>query len=117
MTTHAITLLGAFHIVRDGVPITRFHTDKVRALLAYLATESDRPHARASLAALLWPEQADGAALRNLSQTLVRLRQVLGHTETDPAPLRITSQTIQWLPDAAMVDVALFTRLARSADL
>jgi predicted ATPase/DNA-binding SARP family transcriptional activator len=114
MTTRALTLLGAFELTRDGVPVTRFHSDKVRALLAYLATESARPHARASLAALLWPEQPDAAALRNLSQTLVRLREVLG--PTDPAPLHVTWQAIQWLPDAATVDVALFTRLVRSAD-
>src|SRR5215213_9242180 len=116
MTTLALTFLGAFQVERDGVPVTRFHSDKVRALLAYLATEADRPHARATLAALLWPEQADAAALRNLSQTLVRLREVLGHTDTDPAPLQITWQAIQWRSEAAEVDVALFARLARSAD-
>jgi DNA-binding SARP family transcriptional activator len=88
----------------------------VRALLAYLAAEWGHPHARASLAALLWPEQAEQAALRNLSQTLVRLRDVLGHTDADPAPLHVTWQAIQWLPDAAIVDVAEFARLARSAD-
>jgi WD40 repeat protein/predicted ATPase/DNA-binding SARP family transcriptional activator len=116
MTTRALTLLGALELTRDGAPVSRFHSDKVRALLAYLATESDRPHARASLAALLWPEQTDAAALRNLSQTLVRLREVLGHSDDDPAPLQVTWQAIQWLPDAATVDVGQFTRLARSAN-
>lgn len=115
MTTRALSLLGAFELTRDDAPVSRFHSDKVRALLAYLATESDRPHARASLAALLWPEQADAAALRNLSQTLVRMREVLG--PGDPAPLQITWQAIQWLPAAASVDVAQFAQLARSDDV
>jgi WD40 repeat protein/predicted ATPase/DNA-binding SARP family transcriptional activator len=117
MTTRALTFLGAFQVERDGVLVTRFHSDKVRALLAYLATESGRPHARAALAALLWPEQADAAALRNLSQTLVRLREVIGHADDAASPLRSTWQAIRWLPDGATVDVAQFTRLARSADI
>jgi predicted ATPase/DNA-binding SARP family transcriptional activator len=114
MTTRTLVLLGAFHVSRDGVAVTRFHSDKVRALLAYLATEAGRPHTRAALAALFWPEQDDAAALRNLSQTLVRLREVLGHTDADPAPLQTTWQAIQWRPEAAEVDVATFARLARS---
>src|SRR5262245_34320650 len=106
MATLELTLLGTLHVARGGLTVGHFHSDKVRALLAYLATEADRPHARASLAALLWPEQSNAAALRNLSQTLVRLREVLGHTDQLPAPLRITPQSIQWLSDAAEVDVA-----------
>jgi DNA-binding SARP family transcriptional activator/predicted ATPase len=116
-TVRALRLLGAFLVERDGVAVTRFHSDKVRALLAYLAAEADRPHARSALAALLWPEQTDAAALRNLSQTLVRLREVLGHTDADPAPLHVTWQTIQWLPGAATADVERFIRLARSAEV
>src|SRR6476661_3350264 len=100
MTTLELTLLGTLRVVRYDGPVRHFHSDKVRALLAYLTTEADRPHARASLAALFWPEQSNTAALRNLSQTLVRLREVLGHTDQLPAPLQITSQSIQWLSDA-----------------
>ena len=116
MTTRALTFLGSFDLTRDGVPVTRFHSDKVRALLAYLATEFDRPHARAALAALLWPDQTEAAALRNLSQTLVRLREVLGHSDADPAPVRSTWQMLQWQSDGAAVDAALFSQLARSAE-
>lgn len=113
MITRALRLLGTFELDCAGAPVTRFHSDKVRALLAYLAAESNRSHARPLLAALLWPEQPDQLALRNLSQTLVRLREVLGHA--DPAPLLITWQAIQWLPDAATVDVAEFAQLARAS--
>jgi DNA-binding SARP family transcriptional activator len=116
MTALELTLLGTLHVARGDEPVRHFQSDKVRALLAYLATEADRSHARASLAALLWPEQSDQAALRNLSQTLVRLREVLGHSDQRPAPLRITAQSIQWLPNTTEVDVTAFVQLARSAD-
>ena len=43
----------------DGAPITAFESDKVRALLAYLAVESGRPQRREMLAGLLWPERPD----------------------------------------------------------
>jgi hypothetical protein len=33
-----------------------FKSNKVRALLAYLAVEMDRPHRREVLAGLLWPQ-------------------------------------------------------------
>jgi hypothetical protein len=74
--------------------VTRFHSGKVRAPLADLATESDRPHARAPLAALLWPEQPDAAALRR-----------------SKSPGRRSNGCLMPPPDAAQV-----TWQARSAD-
>jgi predicted ATPase/DNA-binding SARP family transcriptional activator len=113
MAQHSIILLGSFQVQRDGVAVTRFHGDKVRALLAYLAVESDRPHARAALAGLFWPEQPDDQALRNLTQALVRLREALGAGDD---MLHATRQAVQWRPAAAEVDVAEFARLARSTE-
>jgi predicted ATPase/DNA-binding SARP family transcriptional activator/Tfp pilus assembly protein PilF len=110
MSQHSIILLGSFQVQRDGVIVTRFHGDKVRALLAYLAVEHDRPHARATLAGLFWPEQPDGPALRNLTQALVRLHAALGGEL-----LHATRQTVQWRA-AADVDVAEFVELARSSE-
>ena len=43
-------------------PVTAFASNKVRALLAYLAVEADRPHRREALAGLLWPEQPEAKA-------------------------------------------------------
>ncbi len=48
-----LTLLGPFHASLDGEAITAFKSNKVRALLAYLAVEAGRPQRRAALAALL----------------------------------------------------------------
>src|SRR5262249_24200782 len=46
MLPFSLRLLGTFQELRDGAPVTRFRGDKVRALLAYLASEAERPHAR-----------------------------------------------------------------------
>jgi len=59
-------LLGGFRVTLDGAPLTTFESNKVRALLAYLAAEAQRQHPRESLAALLWPDWPDRAALSNL---------------------------------------------------
>ncbi len=49
----SLSLLGPLQIMRDGQPIAGLTYDKVRALLAYLAVEADRPHPREALAGLL----------------------------------------------------------------
>lgn len=40
----SLYLLGPYQVTLDGEPITEFRSDKVRALLAYLAVEADGPH-------------------------------------------------------------------------
>ncbi len=41
MARLALSLLGPLHATLDDHPVTGFATDKVRALLAYLAVELD----------------------------------------------------------------------------
>ncbi|MFL7794601.1 MAG: winged helix-turn-helix domain-containing protein, partial [Anaerolineae bacterium] len=74
----------------DGEPLTDFATDKARALLAYLAVESDQPHRRDALAGLLWPDQPQGKARQNLRQALSDLRKVIG--DCDDAPFLLVSR-------------------------
>ncbi|MFN2200319.1 MAG: ATP-binding protein [Caldilineaceae bacterium] len=62
----------------DGQPVSDFRYDKVRALLAYLAVESDRSHRREHLCDLLWPDSEPELARQNLSQALYCLRQLFG---------------------------------------
>jgi DNA-binding SARP family transcriptional activator/predicted ATPase len=117
MTTVTLNFLGSFQVTRDGAQITKFRSDKVRALLVYLAVEADRPHSRASLCGLFWPNQSDQAALQNLSQTLVRLREALGEGRSGEPLLRISRQSIQWnSANGYRLDMADFTRLAASAE-
>ena len=46
----ALFLFGPFHVALDGTPVTEFKTNKVQALLVYLAVEADRAHDREKLA-------------------------------------------------------------------
>lgn len=106
-----LNFLGGFQVISAGANISRFRGDKVRGLLAYLAVEADRPHARATLAALFWPDQPERLALANLSQTLTRLRAAIG--ADGATQLDATRDSILWRSGSA-VDVANFTRLAGS---
>ena len=72
-----LRLFGTFQATLDGEPLTGFRSDKVRALLAYLALEGRQTHRRQSLAALLWGEQSGQSASLSLRVALHNLRQVL----------------------------------------
>src|SRR2546423_9639510 len=84
MAQLALTVLGPLHATLDGVPITGFESQKVRALLVYLALEADHPHGREALAGLLWPEQPDQAARTNLRQALSNLGQAIRNQRATP---------------------------------
>ena len=112
MTHLFIHLLGPFEASLNGVLLTQFRSDKVRALLAFLCVESDGAHRREKLAGLLWPDFPETHARTNLRRTLSDLRDVIDdRVELGTAPpsanlLRITRQTIQFNPESeAWVDV------------
>ena len=112
MARLTLSLLGPFQVALDGEPLTSFDSNKVRALLAYLAVEAERPHRRDSLAALLWPEWPDRAARSNLRHALFNLRQAIGDYHARPPFLQITRETMQF--NAASdywCDVTAFTNL------
>ena len=96
MSKLTIRLLGPFEAALDGNPIIGFDSDKVRALLAYLAAESDRPHTRQALVGLLWPDMPEQSARRNLRSALANLRRVVADGEAVPPYLNITRQTLQF---------------------
>jgi DNA-binding SARP family transcriptional activator len=86
-----------------------FKTDKVLALLAYLAVEGQRPYRREALACLLWPDQPDGKARANLRRALSNLRQTISDQTAVPPHLHITRQTLQFNENsAAQIDVLAF---------
>ena len=106
----SLQLLGQFHATLDGETLTGFETSKVRALLAYLAVESDRPHNRESLAGMLWPDITESNARRNLRHIIYNLRQVTRDYDAVPPFLLINRQTIQFNPVSdVQLDVQVFT--------
>jgi DNA-binding SARP family transcriptional activator len=68
---------GGLRVERDGQPL-HLPSQKARELIAYLVTFRDRSHPRAVLAGILWPDLPEDRARRRLSDTLWRVRQILG---------------------------------------
>ena len=86
-----IHLLGTTAVTRpEGTQVEGelWRRIKVRALLAYLALQQDRPISRDILIELLWPELDYNAALRNLNTTVYNLRKSL-----EPDLKRIANST------------------------
>ncbi|MBN1148610.1 MAG: AAA family ATPase, partial [Anaerolineales bacterium] len=96
----SLSLLGPFQAELGGQPVTGFESNKVRALLAYLASEAESPHARQTLAGLLWPDYTNRSALNNLRSALANLRQAIGDQQAQPPFLIINRDTIQFNPDS-----------------
>jgi len=112
----ALSLLGPLWVTRDSRAVAGFEYDKVRALLAYLALEADRPHRREMLAGLLWPEQPEKAARDSLRNALATLRQAIGDADADPPYLFITREAVQFNADSDhTLDVVEVTRRLEQA--
>lgn len=93
-----LNFLGNFQVLLDEHPQTAFESDKVRALLAYLAVESDREHSRSHLATLLWSGYSDESARTTLRHTLHQLRLSIGDESASPSILLITRQSLRFNP-------------------
>ncbi len=91
-----LELLGGFSATLDGQALTTFESQKVRALLAFLATEAEQAHSRDSLAGLLWPEEPDQTARKNLRVALSNLRTVIRDAQVEPPFLHISRPRIQF---------------------
>ena len=101
-----IRLFGGLHLTQAGTPLTSFISNKVPALLVYLAT-NPRPHTRDTLATLLWSEHTDSDAKNNLRQALSNLRKFV-----EPY-LLITRETVAFdTSQPYFLDVEQFARLA-----
>jgi DNA-binding SARP family transcriptional activator/predicted ATPase len=112
----SIRVLGPFQVSVDGEPVSGFHSDKVRALLAYLALSPDRPHRRERLAGLLWPEFPERSARTNLRNALANLRHVIDDGAASPPFLLSSNQTIQFNRESDYwLDADAFESLARMA--
>ncbi|MGD9029325.1 MAG: BTAD domain-containing putative transcriptional regulator [Anaerolineae bacterium] len=112
MARLSIRLLGPFQVTLDREPVSGFISDKARALLAYLAIETGRPHRRESLAGLLWPDVPESTARTSLRTALANVRHLIGDPEAASPFLPVTRQTIQSnLSSGTLVDVLQFIHL------
>ena len=99
-----INLLGGFSVDLAQQPVTKFRSAKSRALLAYLAAQPQRDHARTTLATLLWGDLPESAAKTNLRIELSNLHKLLA----DHPALVIARNSVRFDLTAAAVDVADF---------
>jgi DNA-binding SARP family transcriptional activator len=108
MSRLSLWLLGPFQAELDGRSLRGFRSAKIRALLAYLAVETQRPWARATLAGLLWPDFPEETAQSNLRNALSNLRHVLGDQQAASPFLDITPATVQFNAASCWLDVHAF---------
>ena len=85
-----LSLLGEPEIRFGGNLLENLDSEKARALLFYITVEADRPHRRAELAEMFWPNKPEGYGRNNLKQALAVLRKALGDRDSEE-PLLITS--------------------------
>ena len=107
MSQLQIHLFGSPQFKRDNSSTFNFISNKVSALLAYLAV-TRRAHTRDKLAALLWGEMPDADAKNNLRQALTNLRKF-----TDKE-LTITRDSIEFTGDCYL-DILQFELDVKSA--
>lgn len=105
--------LGPFAARIEGRTITTFPTDKIRALLIYLAVEAGQLHRRETLATLLWGEMGQSAALNNLRLALHRLRDAFDAVQPGLSEklIQSTRQTITLNPALYSLDLHPFQQL------
>lgn len=107
-----LSFFGPFQARLDGEEISTFKSNKVRALLAYLALEAGRRHNRDVLAALLWPDYPEREARNNLRYALYNLRQSIQDQQIELPFLITERETIQFNPKSNyFLDVSRFTQL------
>lgn len=87
--------MGPFRANLDGQPVSSFASDKVRALLAYLAVEDQRPHSREGLTALFWPEFDPQHARANFRNSLSNLKSVIKDYDNAHPRIIADRETVQ----------------------
>jgi len=106
-----VYFFGSFRATLDEIPVA-FEYGKVKALLAYLIVESERPVPREKLAALLWPERSEESAHNGLRQALSKLRRSLNEKTSEVPFLLAQNDTTRFnLESDTWVDYRSFTTL------
>jgi predicted ATPase/DNA-binding SARP family transcriptional activator len=90
-----LSFLGTFWAQINETNIKEFESSKVRALLAYLMLESDRPHSREHLAGLFWADYDESRAGKSLRQALSNLRKSIQDNDANNPLLAINAESIR----------------------
>jgi DNA-binding SARP family transcriptional activator len=113
-----IRLLGGFEVWCGGRAVEGFESQKVRALLGYLACHRGRVLARDHLAGLLWPERNSETSRHALRQAVYNLKSSLPPEAR--APIVGSYNGVQLDPKGDVwIDVTAFeeaVRLGKSRD-
>ena len=113
MSKIRVRLLGGFEVWEGERQVGGFESQKVRALLAYLACHRRRSFSRDHLAGFLWPERGTETARHALRQALYNLRSVLPDEGGAPL-LSINNLEIGLNPEAdCWLDVEAFEEALR----
>ncbi len=114
MALWQIQLLGGLRATHGNSVITQFPSRPIAMLLARLALEPQRRHAREELIELLWPGVELDVGRNRLRQALSTLRRLLEPPGVPPdSVLNADRQTIGLTADAVASDVAEFEQLLR----
>src|SRR5512138_1656702 len=112
-----IELLGGLRVVQEDRILTRFRSQRVACLLAYLAYRLGDSHPREVLVELLWPGGTPDSGRNNLRVSLASLRRQLEPPGVPVgAVLQADAQSVRLNPDAVTTDVEDLKRAAAQAD-
>jgi predicted ATPase len=114
MAVWQIQLLGGLRAAHGNSVIAQFPSRPVAMLLARLALEPQRRHAREELIELLWPGAELDVGRNRLRQVLSTLRRLLEPPDVAPdSVLNADRQTIGLSADAVSCDVREFEQFLR----
>jgi DNA-binding SARP family transcriptional activator len=104
-----IELLGWLRATQGDHVVSRFRSQKIRSLLAFLAYHSHHSHPRETLIELLWPECDPAAGRHRLRQALCLLRHQLEPPGVPAGAVILANHAaVQVNPAACITDVAQF---------
>jgi len=113
-----VVLLGGFEVWAGERQVRGFESQRVRALLAYLAAQANRSISRELLATLLWPDHDEDSAKRNLRQAIYNLKGAFhaagvpdGWLATDVRSVALKTSRRIWI-DSQFFEAALRDGLA-----
>jgi DNA-binding SARP family transcriptional activator len=97
----SLSCLGPIKISLANAPLAKLNSEKLSALLFYLAMRAGHRLRREYLAELLWPDLPIEAARSNLRHAYFRLRQILNDDENVPPLLLSSRDWLSFNPDSA----------------